>query len=160
MKKQIIKYKNPLLKKKSKPVGKVTPEILQLIEDMKETMYAAPGVGLAAVQVGEALRIATIDASNTKDQFMVLINPEIIDKSGEIESEEGCLSVPGLMGIVKRAAKVKVRAMDINGKTFEVEGEGMLSRVFQHEIDHMNGTLFVEKVEKGRLFPTETEKGL
>lgn len=135
---------NPCLRKKAEKVEEVTPEIRNLIRDMAQTMYDAPGVGLAAPQVGVCKSIAVVDVG---DGLIVLINPEILEAGGEEVDTEGCLSVPGLMGEVKRAAWVKVRAMNKNGREFEMQAEGYLARAFQHEIDHLNGTLFIDRAD-------------
>ncbi len=136
-----------ILNKKSKPITEMTDKIQTLIDDMLDTMYEAQGVGLAAPQVGILKRLVVIDCSMEGDQPIVLINPEIIEVSGEQCGDEGCLSVPGKAGQVTRPNKVKVRALDRHMKEFEMEGEGLLARAFCHEIDHLDGILYVEKVE-------------
>ena len=133
-----------VLTKVSRPVEKMTPRIHDLIEDMLDTMYDAMGVGLAAPQVGVLKRIVTIDVGEGP---ILLINPEIIETSGEQTGEEGCLSVPGKSGVVTRPNYVKVRAFDEDMKEIVLEGEGLLARAFCHEIDHLDGHLYVEKVE-------------
>ena len=135
---------DPVLRKISKPVKEVTPKIITLIDDMLDTMYEAMGVGLAAPQVGILKRIVVIDVG---DGPIILINPEIIETSGEQTGEEGCLSVPGKSGVVTRPNYVKVRAFDEDMKEIVLEGEGLLARAFCHEIDHLDGHLYVEKVE-------------
>ena len=135
-----------VLTKVSRPVEKMTPRIHDLIEDMLDTMYDAMGVGLAAPQVGMLKRIVVIDVGEGP---IVLINPEIIETSGEQTGEEGCLSVPGKWGIVTRPSYVKVRALNEEMEEFEIEGEGLLARAFCHEIDHLSGHLYVDKVEDG-----------
>ena len=135
---------DPVLTKISRPVDKMTPRIHDLITDMLDTMYEAMGVGLAAPQVGILKRIVVIDVG---DGPIILINPEIIETSGEQTGEEGCLSVPGKWGIVTRPNHVKVRALDENMEEYEIEGEELLARAFCHEIDHLGGHLYVEKVE-------------
>ena len=135
---------DPVLTKKSRPVEEMTPKISELITDMLDTMYDAMGVGLAAPQVGILKRIVVIDVGEGP---IVLINPEIIETSGEQTGEEGCLSVPGKWGIVTRPNHVKVRALDENMEEYEIEGEELLARAFCHEIDHLGGHLYVEKVE-------------
>jgi len=122
-------------------VENITPELRRLVEDMFETMYAAKGIGLAAPQVGRCERLSVIDVDNQK---IVLINPEIIEAEGKIKGEEGCLSIPEIYGDVERAARVVVRAIDIDGKPYEVEGRELLSRCLQHEIDHLHGRLFID----------------
>ena len=135
---------DPVLNKVAKEVTEITPRIQDLIDDMFETMYDACGVGLAAPQVGILKQIVVIDIGEGP---IVLINPEIIETSGEQTGEEGCLSVPGKWGIVTRPNHVKVRALDENMEEFEIEGEELLARAFCHEIDHLGGHLYVEKVE-------------
>ncbi len=141
---EILEFPDERLRKKAKPVEVIDTSIQRLIDDMLETMYAAPGVGLAATQVNVAKRVVVIDVSETKDQPLCLINPEILDRSGIEEREEGCLSVPGVFEKVCRAEKVKVKALDRNGKPFEFEAEGLLAVCVQHEIDHLDGKLFVD----------------
>jgi len=145
---EIRQYPDPVLKGGCKPVHDITQEIHALIEDMVETMYDAPGVGLAAPQVGVPLRLAVIDVSteDEKKPLLVLINPEIVAYEGEQEEEEGCLSVKGHYATVKRYAKVRVRAHDRDGKPFEMDGEGLLARAFQHELDHLDGMLFIDRL--------------
>jgi len=126
----------------------VDDKIVQLIKDMGETMYAAPGIGLAATQVDVHLRLLVIDISETHDQLQVFINPEIIRAEGEAECEEGCLSVPGIFEKVTRAARVVVSAMDQHGQQRTVEAEGLLAVCIQHEMDHLLGKVFVEKLSR------------
>ena len=140
----ILEYPDPRLKKVAAPVAAVTPEIRKLVADMAETMYSAPGVGLAATQVNVHKRVLVIDISETKDQLRVFINPEILSAEGEAECEEGCLSVPGYYDKVTRAARIRVRALDENGETFELDAEGLLAVCIQHEMDHLIGKVFVE----------------
>ena len=125
-------------------MAEVTDEIRQLVSDMAETMYAAPGIGLAATQVNFHQRIVVIDISEDKSGLMAFINPEILEKSGEQVCEEGCLSVPGIYEKVTRAAQVKVRALNAKGERFELDAEGLLAVCIQHEIDHLDGKVFVE----------------
>lgn len=125
-------------------MAEVTDEIRQLVSDMAETMYAAPGIGLAATQVNVHQRIVVIDISEDKSGLMAFINPEILEKSGEQVCEEGCLSVPGIYEKVTRAAQVKVRALNAKGERFELDAEGLLAVCIQHEIDHLDGKVFVE----------------
>jgi peptide deformylase len=144
----IIKYPESVLKKKTKPVTEFDSELQSLIDDMIETMYAAPGVGLAANQVGVSKQVTVIDIS-TRDEtssLIVLINPEIVYVDGEDSSEEGCLSIPEYTTIVKRAEKVKVKGLDRNGAPIEIVGEGLLARALQHEIDHLNGFLLIDRI--------------
>lgn len=144
---------DPVLNKTCKPVTEITERIAELIEDMFETMYDADGVGLAAPQVGILKRIVVIDV--TGEDPILLINPAIIETSGEQTGNEGCLSVPGKTGVVTRPNYVKVRAYDEEMKPFEIEGTELLARAFCHEIDHLDGHLYVEKVE-GELMSTES----
>ena len=142
----ILEYPDPRLRKVAAPVSAVTPEIQKLVRDMAETMYAAPGVGLAATQVDVHKRVIVIDISEARDDLRVFVNPEILATEGEIECEEGCLSVPGYYDKVTRAAKVIVRAQDGDGRRFELEVEGMLALCVQHEIDHLEGKVFVDRL--------------
>lgn len=142
---KIVEMGDPVLKEKSKHVPKITPNILKLLDNMADTMYDAQGVGLAAPQVGVLKRVVVIDIG---DGLIELINPEIIHKEGEAIDDEACLSIPGVSGEVVRASKVTVRAKDRKGHTVEYKGEGLLARAFQHEIDHLEGILFVDKARK------------
>ena len=143
---RILEYPDPRLNKVASPVTAFTPEIEKLVRDMAETMYAAPGVGLAATQVDVHKRIIVIDISDTKDQLQVFINPQLLAAEGEAECEEGCLSVPGYYDKVTRAAKVTVRAQDARGESFELTTDGLLAVCVQHEMDHLEGKVFVEKL--------------
>jgi peptide deformylase len=143
---KIIKYGDPILEQRAEPVTEFgTDELRQLVENMFETMYAHKGVGLAATQVAVSKRLFVLDPSAGEDPAarQVLINPEIVSKSGSQLGEEGCLSVPGFREDVKRAMKVRMRAVDVDGKPFETEGEELLARAFQHELDHLNGIVFL-----------------
>ena len=144
----IVKYPEPVLKKRATNVEHVTAEIRRLIDNMAETMYDAPGVGLAAPQVGKSLRVIVVDPTGEEaKQLIVLVNPEIVSAAGEAMGEEGCLSVPGIRAKVKRWAKVRVRGYDpIKEKTVEIEADGLLARIFQHEIDHLNGIVFIDRL--------------
>ncbi|HYL34469.1 MAG TPA: peptide deformylase [Bryobacteraceae bacterium] len=145
----IVLYGEPVLEKQAEAVAEFdTPELHKLIEDMFESMYAAKGVGLAAPQIGIAKRIAVIDLSVAEDpkQKIVLINPEIISKEELQTGEEGCLSLPGFREQVTRPSKVTVRAQNVKGETFETSGEELLARAFCHEIDHLNGRLYISHV--------------
>ena len=144
----ILKYPNKKLRTVAKEVEAVNGDIKQLVKDMFETMYAAPGIGLAATQVNFHQRIIVIDVSDACDQPLCLINPEIIEKSGEIEYEEGCLSVPNYYENVKRANEIKVRALNEKGVSFEIEANEMLAVCIQHEMDHLMGILFVDHLSK------------
>ncbi|MDO5521466.1 MAG: peptide deformylase [bacterium] len=136
-----------VLNKRAREVEDVDQHIEILIEDMLDTMYEAQGVGLAAPQIGILKRIVVIDVSPEGDDPIILINPEIIEQDGEQEGSEGCLSVPGKVGIVKRPNHVKVRAFDMDMNEFEIEGTELLARAFCHEIDHLDGHLYVEHLE-------------
>ena len=140
----ILHYPDARLYTVAKPVAAVDARIRQLIDDMAETMYAAPGIGLAATQVNVHERVVVIDISETHDALRVFINPEIVAQSGREESEEGCLSVPGVFDMVERAERVSVRALDRDGKHFELEAEGLLAVCIQHEMDHLMGKVFVD----------------
>ena len=140
----ILRYPDPRLRQQAKPVEAVTPDLRRLVDDMFETMYAAPGIGLAAIQVNVLEQVITIDISETRDQPLCLINPEILERSGSARMEEGCLSVPGISEPVERAARIRFRALDRNGNLFERETEGLLAVCIQHEIDHLEGKLFVD----------------
>ncbi len=145
---QILHYPDPRLHKVAAPVARVDDKIRKLIKDMAETMYAAPGIGLAATQVDVHQQIIVIDISETRDQLQVLINPEIISAEGEEECEEGCLSVPGIYEKVTRAAKVVVSALDDAGNRRTIEADGLLAVCIQHEMDHLIGRVFVEKLSR------------
>jgi peptide deformylase len=144
----ILRYPDPRLEKVARPVERVDDSIRQLVRDMAETMYAAPGIGLAATQVDVHKRVIVLDVSDTRDQLLVLINPEILAREGEQECEEGCLSVPGVYDVVKRAEKVKVRALNDAGEPFELVAEGLLAVCIQHEMDHLEGKVFVEYLSR------------
>jgi peptide deformylase len=144
----IVKYPEKVLKEKTAPVRNIDGDLQKLIDDMIETMYAAPGVGLAANQVGVSKQLTVIDVSarDEKSPLIVLVNPEIVHFEGEIEEEEGCLSIPDYTTVLKRALKVCVKGFDREGKPVEIEAEGLLARALQHEIDHLNGVLFVDRM--------------
>lgn len=150
---KILVQGDPVLQKMSRPVEKFDERLHILIDDMRETLAAANGVGLAAPQVGILRRVVLVLDEN--EQMLELVNPVIIDQKGEQDGLEGCLSVPGMYGEVKRPAFVTVRAQDRNGKVFEVSGEDIVARCFCHEIEHLDGHLFVEKAEGGRLYTLE-----
>jgi peptide deformylase len=145
---KIVTYGNPVLSKRAAPVEEVDEEIRELAHNMVLTMHAAPGIGLAAPQVNVSQRVITVDLSvgERPEDLLVLINPEILEKEGEIYTEEGCLSVPGIEERVRRPAKVKVRGLDLEGKEKVVLATGTLARVFSHEVDHINGRLFFENL--------------
>ena len=144
----ILHYPDPRLHKVATAVKRVDDKIRKLIKDMADTMYAAPGIGLAATQVDVHLRIIVIDTTETRDQLQVFINPEIISAEGEAECEEGCLSVPGIFEKVTRAAKVTVSALDEQGNKRQFEADGLLAVCIQHEMDHLIGRVFVEKLSR------------
>jgi peptide deformylase len=140
----ILHFPDPRLRNVAKPVAQVDDDIRRLLDDMLETMYQAPGIGLAATQVNVAKRVIVMDISEGRDQPLFLINPEIVARDGVEEMEEGCLSVPGFFEKVTRADSVKVRALDRDGQPFELDAEGLLAVCIQHEIDHLDGKLFVD----------------
>ena len=140
----ILEYPDPRLKKVATPVAAVNADIRRLVRDLAETMYAAPGVGLAATQVNVHKRVLVIDISDHRDHLRVFINPELLMAEGEAECEEGCLSVPGYYDKVTRAERIRVRAQDENGETFELSADGLLAVCIQHEMDHLVGKVFVE----------------
>ncbi len=146
----ILKYPHPLLKKRSNQVEQIDEKVKQLIQDMRETMYHASGVGLAACQVGVPCRVIVMDVSpiDPDHGFFALINPEIVCEEGEIDYEEGCLSVPDFTEKVKRKEKIRVRGISPEGEETEVAGEGVLSIALQHEIDHLNGVLILDRISR------------
>jgi peptide deformylase len=158
----ILQYPDPRLREAAKPVAAVTPEILALVENMAETMYDAPGCGLAANQIGVSLRIFVIDtaAEDEPSDLKVFINPEILELDGVQIWEEGCLSFPGATEEIKRAERVKVRALDRDGKEFTLEADGLLAVAIQHENDHLNGVLMIDKLSalKKRMMSKKVEK--
>jgi len=147
---EIVKYPDPVLAKRGALITVFDDKLKVLVDEMFESMYIAQGIGLAAPQIGISQRLTVIDVSFKKnpDDKIVLINPEIIEREGEQYEEEGCLSLPDIREKVKRAAKVKVRAQDVKGEWFEMEGEELLSRAFQHEIDHLDGVLFIDRLSR------------
>jgi len=163
----ILHFPDPRLRTQAKPVQQVDERLRQLVADMLDTMYQAPGIGLAATQVNVHERVIVIDASQEQNQALVLINPEILEKDGTEEMDEGCLSVPGIYDRVQRAERIKVRALGPDGETFEMDADGLLAVCIQHEIDHLDGKLFVDylsqlkrqrirkKLEKQRRHGTE-----
>src|SRR5512145_598285 len=145
---QILHYPDERLHRVAAPVQEINDRIRQLVRDMAQTMYAAPGIGLAATQVDVHEQVIVIDVSETRDQLQVFINPEILESRGQAECEEGCLSVPGIYEKVTRAEWVKVRARDANGKSFTLEADGLLGVCIQHEMDHLQGKVFVEYLSR------------
>lgn len=142
----ILTFPDPRLRVKALPVSRVDADIQRLVDDMLETMYAAPGIGLAAIQVNVPRRVVVIDISETHDQPLCLINPVIVSRDGEEEMDEGCLSVPGFFETVKRAERVRVEALDRDGERFTLDADGLLAVCIQHEIDHLDGKLFVDHI--------------
>jgi len=147
---EIVKYPEPVLSKPAAPVTEFDAALKKLVEEMFESMYAAQGIGLAAPQIGISKRLTVIDVSFKKnpEDKVVLINPEIVEEEGKQFEEEGCLSLPDIREKVHRAARVKVRAQNERGEWFEAEGTELLSRAFQHEIDHLNGVLFIDRISR------------
>lgn len=145
---EILKFPEPVLKRKAAPVISFDEELQLLIDDMVETMYAAPGVGLAAPQVGVSHRLAVIDVSSREEQYplIVLINPSILKSQGEVDFEEGCLSIPEYTARVTRAEQIIVGCLDRDGNKVELEADGLLSIAIQHEIDHLDGLLFIDRI--------------
>ncbi len=140
----ILHYPDPRLRTKASLVTEVTQEVRQLVDDMFETMYTAPGIGLAATQVNVHRRVIVVDTSEDHTASLCLINPEILDREGEEQMDEGCLSVPGVYETVMRAERVRIRALDRDGNVFEQWADGLLAVCIQHEIDHLDGKLFVD----------------
>lgn len=143
---EILQYPDERLRRRAAPVEGVDERVRRLVDDMLETMYAAPGIGLAATQVGVEERVAVIDVSEHKDAPLVLVNPEIVAREGTTESEEGCLSIPDVYEKVRRAERVTVRALDRDGTPYELTAEGLLAVCVQHEIDHLDGRLFIDRL--------------
>lgn len=154
---EILRYPDPLLSRKAKPVERVDDEVRTLIGDMVETMFGADGVGVAATQLGVDMRVIVLDVPTSEADdgqpvrgrnVMGLVNPEIVSSSGEISYEEGCLSVPGVLAYVTRASNVVVKALDADGKEIEIIGQGLLAVALQHEIDHIDGVLFIDRLSR------------
>jgi peptide deformylase len=156
----ILHFPDPRLREVAKPVEQVDDTVKQLVDDMFETMYDAPGIGLAAIQVNVPKRVITVDISEDQDEPLALINPEIISKDGIEEMKEGCLSVPGVFEVVKRADKITVKFLNREGESVEMEAEGLLAVCIQHEIDHLDGKLFVDYLStlKRQRIRTKLEK--
>jgi peptide deformylase len=140
----ILEYPDPRLKKVATAVGRVTPEIRKLVADLAETMYSAPGIGLAATQVNVHKQVLVLDISEHRDELRVFIDPVLLEATGEAENEEGCLSVPGYYDKVTRAERVRVRAQNERGEGFELDADGLLAVCIQHEMDHLRGKVFVD----------------
>ena len=145
---EILHFPDPRLRRRAHPVGVVDDEVRRLIDDMLDTMYDAPGIGLSAPQVNVAKRVVTIDVSEDRSAPLCLVNPEVRAASGETETEEGCLSLPGVYESVKRPEQVRVHALDRDGRPREIEAEGLLAVCIQHEIDHLDGRLFVDYLSR------------
>lgn len=147
---EIVKYPAPILSTPTQPVTTFDEDLKALVEEMFESMYTAHGIGLAAPQIGLSKRLTVIDVNFKKDPAdqLVLVNPQIIEREGKQFEEEGCLSLPEIREKVNRAAKVKVRAQNLKGEWFEIEGEELLARAFQHEIDHLDGVLFIDRLSR------------
>jgi peptide deformylase len=145
---KILHFPDPRLHLVAKPVAAVDADIRQLAADMAETMYAAPGIGLAATQVDRHVRLIVVDISEEKNRLLTLINPRIVMKEGEAVREEGCLSVPGIYDKVTRAEHIRVEALDLEGKPFQLDAVGLLAVCIQHEIDHLDGKVFVEYLSR------------
>jgi len=152
MTRPILTYGHPILRKATQPVAHLNGDLDRLIDDMVETMHAAPGVGLAANQIGSLDRIFVANPSEDHDprKLLVVINPELIESEGEVVAEEGCLSIPDIREEVRRARRVLVRGLDRTGRPLEVEGQDLLARIFQHELDHLNGVLFVDRLSPAK----------
>jgi len=145
---EILHYPDPRLRRHAEPVTTVDDDIRALVDNMAATMYAAPGIGLAAIQVGVARRVIVIDLSERRNALQVFINPEILVKEGEQVLEEGCLSVPGIFEPVTRAEHIRVRALNRDGQAFEIDAHGLLATCIQHEIDHLDGKVFVDYLSR------------
>ncbi len=158
---EILHYPDPRLRNEAKPVAAVDDGIRKLVSDMFETMYAAPGIGLASVQVNVAKRVIVVDVSENHDQPLCFINPQIINSEGEETMDEGCLSVPGFYETVQRAEKIRVKALNEKGEEFEMEADDLLAVCIQHEIDHLDGKLFVDYISplKRNRIRKKLEKG-
>ncbi len=148
----IVIYPDPVLRQKAKPLAEINKEVYLKVEEMMELMYQAQGIGLAAPQVGWSVRLFIIDADGGRNGEKVFINPVIIEEAGELNKEEGCLSFPGIMSKVARAQRIKAEAYNLKGQKIEIEAEGLAARAWQHELDHLNGSLFIDKMSPaGRL---------
>src|SRR4030043_11009 len=159
---EILKYPHPILRKRSKAVTQIDEEVNKLIDDMRETMYHASGIGLAACQVGVPQRVIVLDVSpmDPQQDFFALINPEIVSEEGEVDHEEGCLSVPDCLENVKRKERIYIKALSPEGQEVEIKGEGILAIALQHEIDHINGVLILDRMSglKREIFRKKLKK--
>mgnify|MGYP000044060536 CR=1 FL=1 len=159
---KILTYPNPVLRKKAEEVKEIDQDLIDLARQMAETMYAAPGIGLAAPQVGSSIRLIVVDVGYTQGRpdLKVLLNPEIVEREGSILMEEGCLSIPGIRADVERSQRVLVRGLDIKGRPVEIEAEGLLAVCLQHEVDHLDGILFIDHLSrlKGSLIERKLRK--
>ena len=142
----IVIYPDPVLRQRAKPLTEINKEVYRQVEEMQELMYQAQGIGLAAPQVGWSVRLLIIDGDGDRNMEKVFINPVIIEETGELNKEEGCLSFPGVMGKVVRAQRIKAQAYNLKGQKIEIAAEGLAARAWQHEIDHLNGCLFIDKM--------------
>ena len=142
----IVNYPDPVLRQRAKPLTEINKEVYLKVEEMMELMYQAQGIGLAAPQVGWPVRLFIIDADGDGHEEKVFINPVITEEAGELNKEEGCLSFPGIMGKVVRAHRIKAQAYNLKGQKIEIEAEGLAARAWQHELDHLNGCLFIDKM--------------
>ena len=142
----IVNYPDPVLRQRAKPLTEINKEVYLKVEEMMELMYQAQGIGLAAPQVGWSVRLFIIDADGDSHEEKVFINPVIIEEAGELNKEEGCLSFPGIMSKVVRAQRIKAQAYNLKGQKIEIEAEGLAARAWQHELDHLNGCLFIDKM--------------
>ena len=142
----IVNYPDPVLRQKAKPLTEINKEVYLKVEEMMELMYQAQGIGLAAPQVGWSVRLFIIDADGDSHEEKVFINPVITEEAGELNKEEGCLSFPGIMNKVVRAQRIKAQAYNLKGQKIEIEAEGLAARAWQHELDHLNGCLFIDKM--------------
>jgi peptide deformylase len=144
----ILHHPDPRLRRISEPVARVDDTVRSLVDDMAETMYGAPGIGLAAIQIDVTQRVLVIDVSEERQSLQVFINPEILSRDGQQITVEGCLSVPGVFEPVSRAERVRIRALDRNGQSFEIDASGLLAACVQHEIDHLDGKIFVDYLSR------------
>lgn len=164
MPREILKYPNPILSQKALEIGEITPEIKQLALDMAEAMYEKRGIGLAAPQVGECCRLIAVDVSGPDERtdLMFLVNPVIVSREGEVEDEEGCLSVAQFRAKVKRSEKVVVKAKDLDGNPVEIAADDVMAVCLQHEIDHLDGVLFIDRISrlKRALYDNKVKKWL